>query len=196
MSFYGGLLMLVLVTNVVLDQFLGLCEATRDPGSPGSTALFALVMTVVTVLTTVINWILHLIVLEPLGITFLAPLIFVLVNLGVVTALSVLAARAVPVHAALLGDHLVRIGSNSLVLGVAIIATLAGGSLVSVVGVALGGGVGFFLVTILLTGIQQQLRIADIPEAFRGVPITFITVGLMALAFLAFDLLVLQNIVG
>lgn len=196
MSFVGGLVMTILVTNVVLDQFLGLCDATASGESPLSAALLALLLSVVTLIGTIVNWALTVVVLAPLGVAFLGPLLFVLTNLGIVTALSALVVRAVPGHAAILSDHLLRLGSNSLVLGVTIVATMEAATLSGAVGLALGGGIGFFLVTTLLSAVQRQLRIADIPEAFRGVPATFVTVGLIALAFLAFDMVLLQNMAG
>ena len=50
-----------------------------------------------------------------------------------------------------------------------------------------GGGVGFTLALIIMAGIRERLEIADIPENLKGVPITFITAGLLALAFFGFS---------
>jgi electron transport complex protein RnfA len=195
-TFFGGLLMLTLVTNVVLDQFLGLCDATGDSSDAGSTMVFALLMTLVIVLTTIVNWTLYTVVLAPLGVAFLSPLFYVLVNIGLVALLVLAVDRITQAQTVLLTDYLIRIGSNSLVLGVAIIASLGSATLSSALGAALGGGLGFLLVSTLLGAIQHQLQIADVPKALRGMPITFVATGLMALAFLAFDLLLLQTFSG
>jgi len=51
---------------------------------------------------------------------------------------------------------------------------------------ALGAGVGFTLVLIIMSGIRERLDLADTPRVFRGAPIAFIIAGLLGLAFLAF----------
>jgi Na+-translocating ferredoxin:NAD+ oxidoreductase RnfA subunit len=196
MTFLGGLLMLTLFSNVVLDQFLGLCETRVSGRDLTGTALLSAIMTLVALIATTVNWTLFTFVLEPLGIASLSPLFFVLVNLGIVTGFALLAVRAIPAYAALLTDYLFRVGANSLTLGLAIIAANRMATFGGAVAAGLAGGAGFFLVSALLGAIQDQLRIAPVPPAMRGMPITLVTLGLMALAFLAFDQLLLQNLVG
>jgi Na+-transporting NADH:ubiquinone oxidoreductase subunit E len=51
----------------------------------------------------------------------------------------------------------------------------------------LGGGVGFALAVVALAGIREKLKYSDVPEGLQGLGITFITVGLMSLGFMAFS---------
>ena len=50
-----------------------------------------------------------------------------------------------------------------------------------------GSGIGFALAIIALAGIREKLKYSNIPEGLRGLGITFITVGLMAIAFMLFS---------
>jgi len=50
----------------------------------------------------------------------------------------------------------------------------------------LGAGVGFTMALLIMAGIREQLEFADLPEAVRGIAITLITAGLLALAFMGF----------
>ena len=50
-----------------------------------------------------------------------------------------------------------------------------------------GSGVGWMLAIVVLAGIREKLKYADVPPALRGLGITFITVGLMSLGFLSFS---------
>ena len=91
-----------------------------------------------------------------------------------------------------LGIFLPLITTNCAVLGVAVLNIDSGfasqdfGLLYSVVQ-GFGGGAGFTIALILMAGIRERLEIAMIPENLKGLPITFITAGLMAISFLGFS---------
>jgi electron transport complex protein RnfA len=92
--------------------------------------------------------------------------------------------RAVPRLRDLLTPPL--LGVNVAVLGVALLATGAGRGLVATLMHALGAAAGFALALALFAGLREHLLRADVPHAFRGAPILFITAGLLSLAFMAF----------
>ncbi|MCK4584166.1 electron transport complex subunit RsxA, partial [candidate division WOR-3 bacterium] len=50
-----------------------------------------------------------------------------------------------------------------------------------------GSGVGFTLVLLIMAGIREELEFADVPEAFKGAPLTLIISGILALAFMGFS---------
>ena len=52
---------------------------------------------------------------------------------------------------------------------------------------ALGSGIGFLLAIVALAAVRERLRYSNVPPALRGLGITFITVGLMAIAFMSFS---------
>ena len=57
-------------------------------------------------------------------------------------------------------------------------------------------GLGFLLAILLMSTIREKLDTEWVPKPIRGVPIAFITGGLMALAFMAFDKALLRNLIG
>ncbi len=58
------------------------------------------------------------------------------------------------------------------------------------------GGIGFTLALILMSNIRERMELQPVPKVFKGVPIAFISGGLMALAFMAFDKALLINLLG
>jgi electron transport complex protein RnfA len=83
-----------------------------------------------------------------------------------------------------LGVYLPLITTNCAVLGVAIGNTDQGLSFADSMANALGTGIGFALVIFIFSTIRVRLESANIPKAFKGVPIALITAALMALAML------------
>ena len=79
------------------------------------------------------------------------------------------------------------ITTNCAVLGVALLNIKKEFNLVQSVVNALGGGVGFFFALVLMAGIRERLEISGVPVCLRGAPITFVTAGLLAIAFMGFS---------
>jgi electron transport complex protein RnfA len=86
-----------------------------------------------------------------------------------------------------LGIYLPLITTNCAVLGVTLINSAGGYSILESIVSALGGGIGFTLVLIIMSGIREKLDIAETPPAMKGLPIAFITAALLALAFMGFN---------
>jgi electron transport complex protein RnfA len=86
-----------------------------------------------------------------------------------------------------LGVFLPFITTNCAVLGIALVNVQEGYNLVETMVNGFGAGVGFTLTIILFAGIRERLELADIPESFKGFPITLISAGLMSIAFLGFS---------
>jgi NADH:ubiquinone oxidoreductase, E subunit len=86
-----------------------------------------------------------------------------------------------------LGVFLPLITTNCAVLGVAIINIQVGYNFIETIVNGFGVAVGFSLALLLLAGIRERLEFANIPKNFKGVPIAFITAGLLAMAFMGFS---------
>ncbi len=89
-----------------------------------------------------------------------------------------------------LGVFLPLITTNCAVFGAALINIKKGYNLLEAAVNSLGAGIGFFFALILMAGIRERLDTAKIPEAMKGAPITFVTAGLLATAFMGFSGLV------
>ena len=79
------------------------------------------------------------------------------------------------------------IPNSGAVLGITLINSAEGYTLLESIISALGGGVGFTLVLIIMSGIREKLDLAQTPVSMRGLPIAFITAALLALAFMGFN---------
>ena len=86
-----------------------------------------------------------------------------------------------------LGVFLPLITTNCAVLGVAILNIQEGFNFIETVVNGFAGAIGFTLALVLLAGIRERLEYADVPRPFQGVPIAFISAGLLAMAFMGFS---------
>ena len=86
-----------------------------------------------------------------------------------------------------LGIYLPLITTNCAVLGIALINAKEGYSIIESIVSALGAGVGFTLMLVIMSGIREKLEVSDCPKSMRGLPIAFITAALLALAFMGFS---------
>ncbi len=176
----------VLVNNFVLVKFLGLCPF-MGVSKRFETALgMGLATTFVMTLSSVCTWLVEAYVLLPLGIEYLRTIAYILVIAAVVQFTETVMHRESPVLYQVLGIFLPLITTNCAVLGVAILNTQQGHTLVESAVYGFGAAVGFSLVLILFAGIRERVTVADVPRPFQGSAVAMITAGLMSLAFMGF----------
>lgn len=140
----------------------------------------------VIVLATMVTYIIHVYVLIPLGITFMQTITFILVIAALVQMVEIILKKiSQPLYQSL-GIFLPLITTNCAVLGVAILVIKKDYNLLE--GVVYGGAtaIGFGLALVIMAGIREQLELADIPSGMKGVPISLVTAGILALAFMGF----------
>jgi electron transport complex protein RnfA len=124
--------------------------------------------------------------LRPYELEYLR-LLALLVVIGIaVKASETLVRRFAPLLQRVLGIYIPLLASNCAVLGVALLNTTASRSFVAALFYAAGAALGFGLALALFAGLRERLAYADVPLAFRGVPIAFVTAGILSLAFMAF----------
>ena len=175
-----------LVNNFVLVQMLGVCPfiggSQRVEGALGLSLSMGLVLTVAAGATQLVDRY----VLRPYGLEYLRLFALVLV-IGVAVGVIDLAIRRFsPVLQRMLGLYVPVVATNCAVLGVALINTAASRSFVAALFYGTGAAVGFGLALTLFASLRERVVLADVPFAFRGAPITFITAGILSLAFMAF----------
>jgi len=177
----------VLVNNVVLIQFLGICPflgvSTRISTALGMAAAVVFVMALATAAT----FLLQIGVLIPLKIEFLQTLLFILVIAALVQMVELILKKVShPLYQAL-GVYLPLITTNCAILGIAVLVTRIGYNLAQSVVYAVGIAVGFGFALVIFAGIRERQELYDIPEAMKGAPIALVTAGLMSLAFMGFS---------
>ncbi|HOO70359.1 MAG TPA: electron transport complex subunit RsxA [Spirochaetota bacterium] len=181
----------IFINNFVLYQMLGLCPFLGVSKKLDSALGMGLAVIFVMTLASFITFLVYKYILVPYDITFLRTISFILVIAALVQLVEMVIDKVSPSLYQALGIFLPLITTNCAVLGVAVLNINSGfldtdlGLLKSVIQ-GFGGGVGFTLALLLMAGIRERLELAEISDNLRGLPITFITAGLLALAFLGF----------
>jgi electron transport complex protein RnfA len=176
----------IIVNNVVLAQFLGICPFLGVSNKVNTALGMATAVTFVIVLATIVTYIIQIYVLNKLGIGFMQTITFILVIAALVQMVEIILKKiSQPLYQAL-GIFLPLITTNCAVLGVALLVIKKNYNLLE--GVVFGGAtaIGFGLALIILAGIKEQFELVDIPKGMRGVPISLVTAGILALAFMGF----------
>lgn len=182
----------IFINNFVLYQMLGLCPFLGVSKKLDSALGMGLAVIFVMTLASFITYIVYKYILVPYDIVFLRTISFILIIASLVQFVEMIIDKVSPALYQSLGIFLPLITTNCAVLGVAVLNINAGfitaemGLLKAVVQ-GFGAGVGFTLALLLMAGIRERLELANISDNLKGLPITFITAGLMALAFLGFS---------
>ncbi len=176
----------VLVNNIVLTQFLGICPfigvSAKVDTSLGMSGAVMFVM----VIATIVTYLLQYYILVPLGIPFMQTVVFILVIASLVQLVEIILKKVSPALYQALGIFLPLITTNCAILGVAILAVQKDLNMLESVVYAISNAAGFGLALITFAGIREQLDLVDIPKSMKGVPIAFIIAGLLSMAFMGF----------
>jgi Na+-transporting NADH:ubiquinone oxidoreductase subunit E len=176
----------VFTNNILLTYFLGMCSflaCSREfPTAVGLGAAVTFVMTA----TTVINYLVYQYVLVPYDLGHLQFVVFIAVIAAFVQLVEMFLERFSPRLYYALGIFLPLITVNCAILGVALFMVNFGYTFFQSVGFGAGAGVGWALAIVLMAGLRQKMRYANIPAPFQGVAVTMIVTGVMALAFMGF----------
>ncbi|MFH0965400.1 MAG: Rnf-Nqr domain containing protein [Planctomycetota bacterium] len=198
---------MVVVSNFVLSKFLGLCPFLGVTRKSDSALGMGLAVIFVMAMTSVATFFLFRYLLEPgpqnllralIGVnTSLTPVLKVICYILVIAALvqfvEIVLKKSAPALYRALGIYLPLITTNCAVLGVALLNTTDAPAKVRSLGFAgvmaqgIGGGVGFLVAMMLMSGIRERLDVVPVPKALRGTPIALICTGMMALAFMGFQ---------
>lgn len=181
-----------LVNNVVLVKFLGLCPFMGVSNKYGAAIGMGLATTFVLTLSATASWVLQHFLLEPFGLEFLRILTFILVIAAVVQFTEITIRKVSPVLYQVLGIYLPLITTNCAVLGVALLNIQQQNNFTESVLYGFGSAIGFTLVMVVFAGLRERMAMAEIPAPFKGVPIGFVTAGLLSMAFMGFSGLVTQ----
>ncbi len=182
----------VLVNNVVLTQFLGICPFLGVSKKVETSLGMGMAVTFVMTLASLMSYIVYNLILKPLEIEYLYTIAFILVIASLVQLVEMVIQKTSPSLYQALGVYLPLITTNCAVLGIVIINMQKNVQLGSEFGLihsvvnGFGTAIGFTVAIVLLAGIREKMEFAPIPKYFKGYPIVLITAGLMAIAFMGF----------
>ncbi len=129
-------------------------------------------------------------VLNVFGLAFMQTIVFILVIAALVQMVEIILKKISPPLYQALGVFLPLITTNCAVLGVAILTIQKDFSLLEGVVFAIANAIGFTLAIVIFAGIREHLDLMEVPKGMRGVPISLVVAGILALAFMGFTGLV------
>ena len=177
----------VLINNLVLSYFLGICPFLGVSGRIESAMGMGAAVTFVMTLATSIGWLIYHLILAKFGLVFLEYVVFILVIASLVQIVEMFIRKfSQPLYQSL-GIYLPLITTNCAILGAALFMVAKNYSFLQSVVLGFSGGLGSSLVLIVMAGIREELNYADVPQVFKGAAITLITAGILALVFMGFS---------
>jgi len=176
-----------LINNFVFTRFLGLCIFFGVSKKMETAVGMSITFTSVMMISAALSWLLYFLVMIPLHIEFLKIVVFIGVVAAFVQTSDTIMRKISPGLYYKLGVYLALISTNCIILAVPLINADQGYNLIEALAFGLGSGLGFALALIIMASIREKLELADVPKPFRGLPIAFVTTGLIALAFTGFS---------
>ena len=193
----------IFVDNMIFAFFLGMCSYLAVSKNVKTAVGLGIAVTFVLVVTLPVNYLLQTKVLGPnalvegVDLSFLSFILFIAVIAGIVQLVEMMVERFSPSLYASLGIFLPLIAVNCAIMGASLFMqqritmdpsnVQAITSVSSAVVYALGSGIGWLLAIVGLAAIREKMAYSDVPAPLKGLGITFITVGLMAMAFMCFS---------
>ena len=192
----------VFVDNMVFAFFLGMCSFLAVSKSVKTAIGLGIAVVFVQVITLPVNYLLQTKVLAADGIfgvdlTFLAFILFIAVIAGIVQLVEMVVERFAPALYSQLGIFLPLIAVNCAIMGGSLfmqqrIGLPADNSqaitcFADSIAFAIGSGLGWMIAIVLFAAIREKMEYSNVPKPLRGLGIAFITVGLMAMAFMCFS---------
>lgn len=201
--FFSLLVRSIFVDNMIFAFFLGMCSYLAVSKNVKTAVGLGIAVTFVLVVTLPVNYLLQTKVLAADGIlgidlSFLSFILFIAVIAAITQLVEMIVERFSPSLYASLGIFLPLIAVNCAIMGASLFmqqrvqmdpetSTQAIASIGDSVAYALGSGIGWLLAIVGLAAIREKMAYTDVPRPLQGLGITFITVGLMAMAFMCFS---------
>ena len=180
----------VITNNFIFSRFPGCCPFLGVSNKVETAVSMGIAVTFVMTLASLITYIVYHFVLLPLSLSFMQTIAFILVIAALVQFVEMFLKKASPSLYSALGIYLPLITTNCAVLGVATLNVNNDYNLIYSVVSGCFGGIGFLLAITLMAGVRERLESSKIPECMKGFPISLVTAGLMAMAFMGFNGLV------
>ena len=201
--FFSLIVRSIFVDNMVFAFFLGMCSYLAVSKSVKTAIGLGFAVIFVEVITLPVNYLLQTAVLangaliEGVDLTFLAFILFIAVIAGIVQLVEMIVERFAPALYSQLGIFLPLIAVNCAIMGGSLFMQQRIGmeannpqailNFWDSVAYALGSGIGWMVAIVLFAAVREKMEYCNIPKPLRGLGIAFITVGLMAMAFMCFS---------
>lgn len=186
-SFLLAIVSSMLIDNVVLSRFYGICSFIGVGNKPKSAFSMGVAVSFVIIMAALVCWPIYTYILTPLNIPFMDTMTYILVIASLVQIVGLFIKKYSPTLYKSFGIYLPLITTNCAVLGVVQGNTDSNLSFGMSMANAIGTSLGFLIVIVLFSFIRIRLEEYKTPKAFKGVAIALITAALMAIAFMGFS---------
>ena len=187
----------IFADNMIFAYFLGMCSYLAVSKNVKTSAGLGVAVTFVLLITLPVNYLLQVHVLNPLGLGYLSFILFIAVIAAIVQLVEMIVEKFSPSLYASLGIFLPLIAVNCAIMGGSLFMqqrillepenVKAIANLGDAFAYAAGSGIGWLMAIVCLAGIREKMEYNDVPKPLQGLGITFIVVGLMAMAFMCFS---------
>ena len=193
----------IFVDNMIFAFFLGMCSFLAVSKNVKTSLGLGIAVTFVLFITVPANYLLQTRVLGPncliegVDLSYLAFILFIAVIAGIVQLVEMVVERFSPVLYASLGLFLPLIAVNCAIMGASLFmqqrinmdpaSSQYIGSILDAVVYAIGSGIGWTLAIVAMGAIREKMAYSDVPKPLQGLGISFIVVGLMAMAMMCFS---------
>ncbi len=186
-SLISILIMSMLINNVVLSQFLGICPFLGVSKKVDTAAGMGAAVIFVITLASIICGLIYHFILHPLGLDYLNTIVFILVIASLVQFVEMFLKKAMPALYKALGVYLPLITTNCAVLGAVLLNVQNEYNVLQGIVNGIATSVGFAISIVILAGLREKMQYNRIPKAVQGFPFTMFTASLMAIAFCGFS---------
>ena len=186
-SLVGILVAAILSENFILVKFYGICPFMGVSKKIDTALGMGMAVTFVMALASAATYAVYYLMLVPLNLQYMQTVAFILVIASIVQVVEMFLKKAVPALYKALGIFLPLITTNCAVLGVALLNVQKGYDFLQSVLNGACGGLGFTVSIVLFASLRERVDKAECPECFKGFPLTLISAGLLALAFMGFS---------
>lgn len=173
----------VLINNVILNQFLGMCPFMGVSKKRSSAIGMGVAVMFVIVVAAIVTYGLYYLVLVPLGLEFMDLITFILVIASLVQLTEMFIKKTSPSLYKSLGVYLPLITTNCVVLNVCLVNISNHYDFAQMLIYSFGTPLGFALVLYIFSTIRECLDLCDVPKPFIGNPIALIVAAIMSMAF-------------
>ncbi|MBP7857276.1 MAG: NADH:ubiquinone reductase (Na(+)-transporting) subunit E [Prevotella sp.] len=187
----------IFVDNMIFAFFLGMCSFLAVSKNVKTSLGLGAAVTFVLAVTVPVDYLLQVKVLDPMGLSYLSFILFIAVIAGITQIVEMVVERYTPALYASLGIFLPLIAVNCAIMGASLFMqqrinmdpmnSQYIGSVLDALVYAIGSGLGWMLAITCMGAIREKMQYSDVPKPLQGLGITFITVGLMAMAMMCFS---------
>lgn len=171
----------IFTSNYVLNQTKGICPFLGVSKKYDQAAGMGVAVIFVMLAASAVTWPIFHFVLDKFNLKYLQTIVFILVIASLVQFVEIILKKFIPALYRSLGVYLPLITTNCAVLGIANDNIKADYNFVESMFAALGAGLGFLLAMVLFVGVRARIENSPAPKAFKGLPVTLIAAGILAM---------------